>query len=377
MRRLWGGGVLLVVGSVVLIGWVGDSSLPGGGPSALLGEHGLGTATVNLAALERQAAAALPVVPGAPKAKMQALSEVGPASVWGSGASHHRGRQQMLNLLSARHKAGGFGGRRSAVLQGTVAGTDDAVLMEPVSQGVSSLRGRQQMLSAVPGTQMVHVGGPGLAQPALQPQPVINCMGAACVQTIPGRPASPGVLAEPTHVVTDVDARVPAYVVQQTIDKTAAAFEPAIAHLEADDNSRFAFEDSEIRGLHSDAKRLRRRMGELKMDEKTLLDKAKRMRHAIDRLGRFKPTPGPRGKRGPRGPKGVMGPAGLGMPGPAGIAGPPGKTGPTGATGPQGPQGPPGVQGPIGERGKRGPRGYKGPSGPVGPDGPQGKPALS
>ena len=352
MRRHLGilGAVALVAVGTLLIGSTDQGleleQVGGGG-----GWGWQGNREVSVAALEAQASRGLPRtvtttsdragLGSASPGRLQSLQEKGPNPFGGwkaasssLGDDNDIGREDGYNIRRPQ----GVRGRAAGLLEGRLDGTNDQVVLKPVG-GSSGKSSRQQMLAGLPSWSTMPTAtasAPGILQPANTGVPVINCMGESCVEKIPARPASPGVLAEPAHVVTDVDARVPGAVVQQTIDATAAAFEPALAHLEQEDNARYDFEDSEIRGLRGDDKRLRMRVGSLREEQKELNSRANRLRSAIQRLRKFKPVQGPPGERGRPGPIGLVGPRGISIPGPTGAPGPAGKTGATGATGPPG-----------------------------------------
>ena len=279
------------------------------------------------ASLEREAAAALPSVQAA---RTQALADA----------------DEAFTVAGVRN-----GG--DVVYGNDAAG--DSVELDPVTSGGA----RTQALFSTPG--LVSAGGDtGLIAPEQAAQPIADCTGTICTQSVLSQPAQPGAAAYPDLALNNLPTSYPSNVATGTAHSVLPEVEDLLGQVATDDEERFRYEDSAINEVGSAVDTQDTRLSHLKDGLQEAKVKSRLRARAIERLAETRLVAGAPGRRGPHGPRGVPGPPGKALMGPMGVTGPTGRPGANGPPGPQGVPGPDGFHGPTGPRGLVGKRGYMG-----------------
>ncbi len=218
-RHLIGAALLSSIAAVVFICIINFESADSGARNELLdgviGGVNTGDAqTLNIASLEQEASSALPLVSDvslAQPARMQSLADAG-----SSVMQMQEQQQQPVQYQDPVSESA------LSSVSGTLEGTNDIVSLKPINSpaaAATQMLSSPTSLSSVPwgATSEAAVEGPGYIQPTAEPLPIADCTGMGCVQRVPGTPASPGQLATPGHVYTEMDASLPQLVAQQTV----------------------------------------------------------------------------------------------------------------------------------------------------------------
>jgi hypothetical protein len=217
-RHLIGTAVLSCISAIVFICVINLESSRVDPRSELLqggvqGGYAGDAQTLDISSLEQEASSALPEVSGVSlvqPARLQSLADAGEDN------TDLATQQQVPDLEGTVSDAG------LSAVSGTLEGTNDVVSLKPINSpaaAATQMLSSPTSLSGMPWgiTSTATVAGPGYIQPSQQGMPIADCTGTGCVQRVPGSPASPGVLATPEHVYTDMDASLPQLVAQQTV----------------------------------------------------------------------------------------------------------------------------------------------------------------
>jgi len=238
------------------------------------------------------------------------------------------------------------------------------------SQGLPYSEPRRQqmsMIDVVPArmqqlydTPSVNAGAVGFTNSMMRAAPITDCSGLGCVTRVPGVPASPGHLAQPEHILTDLPAAYPSLTSQFTVDALLPSVDPLMQRIEDANNAQERTAKTAIDAMKERSLSEERKLSQLEGLDDELRAKTRRMTRELSRLRAEKAPQGPRGAMGPPGNPGPPGVAGVGVPGPRGLKGATGKPGPPGRQGPPGPPGRPGQLGPMGSPGLPGWMGWTG-----------------
>ena len=158
---------------------------------------------------------------------------------------------------------GVLGGRESRAVE--LAGTLNVNSLEQqASMGLPYSDPRQQelsMIDVVPArmqqlydTPSINAAAAGFTNQVLRAAPITDCSGLGCVTRIPGISASPGQLAQPEHILTDLPAAYPALTSQFTVDALLPSVDPLIQRIEDANNAeqniaKTAIDHMKIRSL--------------------------------------------------------------------------------------------------------------------------------
>ena len=137
-------------------------------------------------------------------------------------------------------------GRESRAVE--LAGTLNVNSLEQqASMGLPYSDLRQQelsMIDVVPArmqqlydTPSINAAAAGFTNQVLRAAPITDCSGLGCVTRIPGISASPGQLAQPEHILTDLPAAYPALTSQFTVDALLPSVDPLIQRIEDANNA--------------------------------------------------------------------------------------------------------------------------------------------
>ena len=203
-------------------------------------------------------------------------------------------------------------------------------------------------------------GDTGLIAPEQAAQPIADCTGTICTQSVLSQPAQPGAAAYPDLALNNLPTSYPSNVATGTAHSVLPEVEDLLGKVATDDEERFRYEDSAINEVGSAVDKQDTRLSHLKDGLQEAEVKSRLRARAIERLAETRLMAGAPGRQGPRGPRGVPGPPGKALMGPMGVTGPTGRPGANGPPGPQGVPGPDGFHGPTGPRGLVGKRGYTG-----------------
>ena len=312
---------------------------------------------------------------------------VAPAEVVRASRGPERGRERSLQQLycvaavaalsavlfaGSMNAANGTGRRETQAVE-LYGKLDVNTLEQQASQGLPYSEPRQQqltMIDVVPArmqqlydTPSVNAAGGGLAgftNSLMRAAPITDCSGLGCVTRIPGVPASPGHLAQPEHVLTDLPAAYPALTSEFTVDALMPSVDPLMQRIEDANNAQEQTAKTAIDAMKERSLSEERKLAKLEGLDEELRSKTRRMTRELSRLRAQRAPRGPRGAMGAPGNPGPAGAAGVGAPGPRGLKGASGKPGAPGNQGPPGPPGRPGQMGPMGSPGLPGFFGWAG-----------------
>lgn len=142
---------------------------------------------------------------------------------------------------------GDFEGRAGRAVELAGALNVDS-LEEQASQGLPYSQPRRQQMSMIDvasarmqqlyDTPSVNAGALGYTNAMMRTAPITDCSGLGCVTRIPGVSASPGYLAQPEHILTDLPAAYPSLTSQFTVDALLPSVDPLLQRIEDANNAQ-------------------------------------------------------------------------------------------------------------------------------------------
>jgi len=175
-----------------------------------------------------------------------------------------------------------FGGRAGRAVE--LAGALDVnSLEEQASQGLPYSQPRQQQMSMIDvasarmqqlyDTPSVNAGALGYTSAMMRTAPITDCSGLGCVTRIPGVSASPGYLAQPEHILTDLPAAYPLLTSQFTVDALLPSVDPLLQRIQDANNAQEQTATTAINSMKDRSLQEERDLGGLEREDDDLRGK--------------------------------------------------------------------------------------------------------